>query len=164
MRIFNMKKSTQGTLLLVTTALALGGCGKKDDAVPAANSTPANPPATTETAATPAPTPTLTTPTPVPTTEANPANVPAPPPPAFSAAAIKQRQELVVRAEAQLKKVKTPKTNQEKFDRNLNWLTLIQHGDRAKREEVMKQIREAGLSPQEAAELETLRKYYNVKF
>lgn len=71
---------------------------------------------------------------------------------------------MVQQAEQKLSKVKAPKDSQERFERNLQWLTLMQHGDAAKKAEVMKQIREARLSPAEVVELEKLRQYYGVKF
>ena len=57
-----------------------------------------------------------------------------------------------------------PKTEQERFQRNITWIATLKNGSEEKKQEAIQQIRAAHLSGQEMNELQKLAKMYNVKF
>ncbi|HVR36743.1 MAG TPA: hypothetical protein VMS21_12920 [Methylomirabilota bacterium] len=69
-------------------------------------------------------------------------------------------------AQTILKEMETapaPTTERERFRRNMNWIVVLKDGNAQQRAEVRNQIREAGLSRDEAMELEQLFRMYNVR-
>ena len=155
-----MKNSRKILALGLATSVCLSGCGKKDEPAPSAATPDAAPtPAAEATPAPEAPAPVAAAPTPPPVdapveSQAVPAqDVPSP-----------NRQAIADIALQKLKEVKVPKNETERFQRNVQWLTLIKNGDAKTKAEIMKQIRDARLTGAEAVELEKLRQYYGVRF
>jgi hypothetical protein len=62
-----------------------------------------------------------------------------------------------------MKTAPAPTTERERFKRNMNWIVVLKDGNAQQKAEVRNQIREAGLSRDEAMELERLFRMYNVR-